>query len=105
VPAGARFLVSTKERVRLPDFLMGNLWLRTSWARKGVLASFGVVDAGFEGELTLAAFASGSVEVEIGKTFAQIVFFRLGRPAAETYARRSGVYQGQSGVTLARDGS
>ena len=100
LPAGTRFAVSTREYVRLPDFLMGNLWLRTSWARKGVLASFGVIDAGFEGELTLGAYASAEVEVEVGKTFAQMVFFRLGRPAIKPYAKRSGNYQGQRGVTL-----
>lgn len=100
IPASSRFVVSTREYVRLPDFLVGNLWLRTSWARKGVLASFGVVDAGFEGELTLSAFATEALEVGIGKTFAQIVFFRLGRAAAKAYAKRSGNYQGQRGVTL-----
>jgi dCTP deaminase len=100
VKGGSRFVVSTREYFRLPDSLMANVWLRTSWARRGVLASFGVVDAGFEGELTLGAFATQDVEVGIGKTFAQLVFVRLGRAAEKPYARRSGNYQGQRGVTL-----
>ena len=39
VPPGARFAVSTQERVRLGPGLAGQLWLRTTWARRGVLAS------------------------------------------------------------------
>ncbi|HEV8361576.1 MAG TPA: dCTP deaminase, partial [Candidatus Thermoplasmatota archaeon] len=51
VPGHARFLVSTLERVRLGPALAGQLWIRSSWARKGFLASFGKVEAGFEGTL------------------------------------------------------
>ena len=101
VSAGKWFAVSTKEYVRLPADIVGHLWIRTSWARKGVVGSFGVVDAGFEGELTLSAAATTrDVEVGVGSTFAQIVFHRLGRASEKAYAKRSGNYQGQRDVTL-----
>src|SRR5581483_7325341 len=36
VPGGMRFLVSTLERVRMPRDACGSLWLRSSYARRGV---------------------------------------------------------------------
>src|SRR6267143_971242 len=85
-----------------PD-ITAQLWLRTTWARKGVLASFGKVDAGFRGTLTLAAWnanASAPLELRIGERFAQIVFEDLTSPAERAYAERSGHYQDQRGVRL-----
>ena len=103
VPPGARFAVSTQERVRLGPGLAGQLWLRTTWARRGVLASFGRVDAGFDGQLTLAAMNASAAELEvpIGQTFAQLVIEPLTSTASVTYEGRSGHYQHQRGVTLA----
>ena len=100
IPAQARFLVSTRERVEFGNDLVGTLWLRTTWARKGVLASFGKVDAGFRGTLTLAAFnaAREPLDLPIGETFAQLVFECLESEAARTYGERSGNYQDQEGV-------
>ncbi len=105
VPPMSRFVVSTVEYVRLSPRVAGELWLRTSWARRGVLASFGLVDPGFEGTLTLAAFNSSTdmLRVEVGKRFAQIVFHVVSGGVEKTYAERSGKYQGQRGVTLSRE--
>ena len=56
IPPRTMFYVSTIERVRMADDICAQLWLRTSWIRKGVMASFGKIDAGFEGTLTLGAY-------------------------------------------------
>ena len=66
------------------------------------MSSFGKVDAGFEGTLTLSAFNSSDVDVviPIGDRFAQIVFEWLDAPSEKVYAERSGNYQGQRGVRL-----
>jgi len=105
VPPQSRFVVSTEERVELNGPWAANLWIRTSWARKGALASFGVIDSGFRGTLTLAAFNSGSgtLEMKIGETFAQMIFHALSSEPEKGYDKRSGHYQDQKGVTLARD--
>lgn len=102
VPPMTRFVVSTKEYVRFSGEVTAQLWIKTSWARKGVLASFGKIDAGFEGTLTLAAFNSSDKELEIpiGKGFAQMVFERMHSVPLELYEKRSGHFQGQRGVTL-----
>ena len=103
VPPQTRFAVSTLEVVELGPDLTAQLWLRTTWARQGVLAAFGKVDAGFRGTLTLAAYNSnthGDLDLPIGETFAQIVFEDLTTPAEKAYAERSGHYQDQKGVRL-----
>lgn len=101
VPPMTWFAVGTREYVKIGCYC-ASLWIRTSWARKGVLASFGKVDAGFEGTLTLSAFnaSKDAVEMEIGKTFAQIVFEKISSEPEAMYAKRSGNYLGQRGITL-----
>src|SRR5713226_4762526 len=104
IPPTNRFAVSTRESVRLGRHVAGQIWLRTTWARRGVIASFGMIDAGFSGTLTFGAFNASSepLALPIGDRFAQVVFLTLESPASETYERRSGSYQGQKGVTLER---
>jgi len=103
VPPKTRFAVSTLEVVDLGLDITASLWLRTTWARKGVIAAFGKVDAGFRGTLTLAAFhagASSPLELPVGERFAQIVFEDLSSPAEKAYDERSGHWQDQKGVRL-----
>ena len=104
VPPLTRFAVSTRETVTLGRHIVGQIWLRTTWARRGVLASFGMIDAGFSGTLTFGAFngSDAVLDVPVGERFAQVVFHELESPAAATYDERSGTYQGQRGVTLDR---
>ena len=105
IPPGSWFAVSTEEYVKMEDWVAGALWIRTSWARKGIISSFGMVDAGFEGTLTLSALNSSKKNVDIapGDRFAQIVLHALSGGAETSYAGRSGKYQGQRGVTLSRE--
>ena len=104
IPPATRFAVSTRERVRLGRHVAGQIWLRTTWARRGVVASFGMIDAGFSGTLTFGAFNASSepLALPIGDRFAQVVFLTLESRASETYEQRSGTYQGQKGLTLER---
>ncbi len=104
IPPMKRFIVSTEEVVDLGNLLTAQLWLRTTWIRRGVVASFGKVDSGFRGTLTLPAFNSSAepLELEIGKTFAQIVFEHLESKPLKLYAERSGNYQNQKGITLGK---
>jgi len=78
------------------------LWLRSSYARKGLLSSFGKVDSGFEGALTIPLCNSTNrpFELKIGERFLQIVFERLLSHPQALYHQRSGHYQGSVGITL-----
>lgn len=102
VPPGSWFVIGTLERLRLGPGLCAQLWIRSSWARRGVLGSFGKIDAGFEGTLTLSAFnaSQATLEVPVGATFAQIVFETLSSKAEASYGERSGHFQAQDVITL-----
>ena len=104
IPPLTWFAISTKEFVKMGPQITSQLWIRSSYARKGVLASFGKVDAGFQGTLTFGCFNASHEEIEIpiGDRFCQIVFENLSTSADELYDKRSGTYQNQRGVTLKR---
>lgn len=102
VPGGAWFTIGTLEYLEFPSDLVGEIWIRTSWVRKGILSSFGRIDAGFHGNLTFSALNASQkpVDIPIGERFAQVVFEELKSPPLKTYKERSGNYQGQRGITL-----
>ena len=104
IPPLTWFAISTKEFVKMGPRISSQLWIRSSYARKGILASFGKVDAGFHGTLTIGCFNSSDQEIEIpiGDRFCQIVFERLSTVPKALYNERSGTYQNQRGVTLKR---
>jgi len=103
VPPASWFVIGTKEYLRLPPNLVGEIWIRTTWARKGILSSFGRIDAGFHGNLTFSALNASNqpVEIPIGERFAQVVFEELKNSPEKCYKERSGNYQGQRGITVA----
>jgi dCTP deaminase len=104
VPPLTWFAISTKEFVKMGPQITSQLWIRSSYARKGILASFGKVDAGFHGTLTFGCFNASDkdVEIPIGDRFCQIVFEYLAQTPKALYHERSGTYQNQRGVTLER---
>ncbi|MDX1612582.1 MAG: dCTP deaminase [Candidatus Thermoplasmatota archaeon] len=107
IPGRERFLISTQEVVTLGEEIAGQLWIRSTYARKGVLAAFGKVEAGFSGTLTIGCFNASKqpLELPIGERFCQLAFEAMTEAAEALYEERSGTYQGQRGVTLAPDSS
>jgi dCTP deaminase len=104
IPPFSWFAISTKEFVKMSDKITAQLWIRSSYARKGIMASFGKVDAGFHGTLTISCFnaTDEKIDLPIGDRFCQIVFEKLESLPAELYDKKSGNYQNQRGVTLKR---
>ena len=104
IPPLTWFAISTKEFVKMGPQITSQLWIRSSYARKGIMASFGKVDAGFHGTLTFGCFNASDkpVEIPIGDRFCQIVFEYLEQIPKALYHERSGTYQNQRGVTLQR---
>jgi len=102
IPALTWFAISTKEFVKMGPQITSQLWIRSSYARKGIMASFGKVDAGFHGTLTISCFNSNDEEIEIpiGDRFCQIVFENLSTAPTELYDKKSGNYQNQRGIKL-----
>ena len=103
VPPMTRFVVGTEAVITMPREAIGSLWIRSSYSRRGVLAAFGKVDAGFSGNLTVGAFNAGheALEIPIGDRFCQLVLHSLLSPPQRDYGQ-TGQYQGQRGVTLAK---
>ena len=102
IPPQTWFAISTKEYVKMGAQVASQLWIRSSYARRGIMAAFGKVDAGFQGTLTISCFNAGDsvAEIPIGDRFCQIVFEQLSSIPDELYEKRSGTYQHQRGVTL-----
>jgi len=102
IPPMTWFAISTKEFVKMGPQITSQLWIRSSYARKGVMASFGKVDAGFHGTLTISCFNSNDVnlEIPIGDRFCQIVFENMESVPSELYDKKSGTYQNQRGLKL-----
>jgi deoxycytidine triphosphate deaminase len=62
------------------------------------MASFGKVDVGFEGTLTLACFNTRQeLELQQDDTFCQVVFEKMASQPRQRYA---GKYKGQQSITL-----
>lgn len=104
IPPQTWFAVSTVEYVKLSGEVTAQLWLRTSHARKGIIATFGKIDAGFEGTLTFSSYNASkkAIDLKIGDTYAQLVVEEMSNIPQKLYKDRSGGYQGQHGVTLER---
>jgi dCTP deaminase len=103
VPPMTRFIVGTEAFLKMPREAIGSLWIRSSYSRKGVIAAFGKVDAGFNGNLTVGAFNASHepLDIPIGDRFCQLVLHTLNTPPQRDYSQ-TGHYQGQRGVTLAK---
>ncbi len=101
VKTGGQFFISTVEKVKMPENIAGMLWIRSSYSRKGLFGSFGFVDAGFEGRLTLSFFNAGpEITVKENDRIVQMVFIRMEESAEKTYDLRSGNYQNSDGIKL-----
>jgi len=92
------YLLHTLEYVKLPPYLAGLVNLRSTWARTGIYIPSTVVDAGFEGQLTIEVIGSEfPVRLYAGERFLHLVLVKLETPSERPY---SGEYKGQRGVKL-----
>jgi dCTP deaminase len=91
-------LLTTEELVKLPNDVMAFVNLRSSFARLGLLIPPTIVDAGFEGQLTIEVVGSSfPVKLKRGTRFLHLIFARTLTPVEYPYKSK---YQGQKGVTL-----
>ncbi|MCL4447225.1 MAG: hypothetical protein M1556_03545 [Candidatus Thermoplasmatota archaeon] len=97
IAPGQGVQVETVESVSIPGFMGSMMFLRSSYARRGIVASFGFVDAGFKGKIRfyLKNLGEESIEIVKEKGVFQMIFLTLDKEAVKTYALRSGHYQNQ----------
>ena len=105
---GEFVLGSTLEYVTLPDDLVARLEGKSSLGRLGLLihSTAGVVDAGFQGHLTLELSNVANLPITIypNMKIGQVTFFTMTSPAENPYgSKKAGSkYQGQRGPTPSR---
>ncbi|MCD6467360.1 MAG: dCTP deaminase [Methanomicrobia archaeon] len=82
-------ILSTLEKIGLKN-LIGDIKLRSSFCREGLIGSFGWVDPGWMGVLSLSVFNSSENPVIIRKEerFAQITFIKLSSEVEKEYNGR-----------------
>lgn len=98
IQAKEHVLLHTMEYLSLPKDLMGFVNLRSSFARIGLTIPPTIIDANFEGELTIELVGGDfPVKLYAGDRFLHVVFARLSSIVEKPY---SGKYQGQRGVRL-----
>ncbi|MFN3805398.1 MAG: dCTP deaminase [Pyrobaculum sp.] len=96
IPPRNFVLLTTEEYIKMPDDVAGFANLRSTLARYGLVIPPTVVDAGFEGNITIEVVnaSPNTIVLKRGMRFLHLVLAKTAGRAA--YA---GAYQGQRGVT------
>jgi len=93
-----RLLCHTLEYLELPNDIMGFCQLRSTFARMGLSIPPTIIDAGFEGQLTVEIIGSNfSIKLYAEQRLIHVIFHKLITPTTLPY---HGKYQGQMGLTL-----
>jgi dCTP deaminase len=93
------YLLATQEFIKMPSNIMAFCGLRSTFARLGFSSPLTVIDAGFEGSLTIGVFYGGSlpIKVPVGCRFLHVIFSKLLSNSDKPY---EGQYKRQRGVSF-----
>jgi dCTP deaminase len=100
---GVHLLLDTLEYVKIPNYLMCEMWLKSSAGRKGLnVYKAGYIDPGFEGTVTFRLWNDLPAPVTIapGDRVIQLVFREMSKVPRRSY-KQTGHYNGQRGPTVA----
>jgi len=100
IPPKTFVLACTLEYIKMPEDVVGLCNLRSTLARWGLSIPPTVVDAGFEGQLTIEIFNNTSYTIRIP---AYTPFLHLVLVEAQGAIKYMGTYRGQRGVTLPKN--
>ncbi|MGC8687730.1 MAG: dCTP deaminase [Candidatus Micrarchaeia archaeon] len=92
-------LLSTYEKVSMPDDIAGIVELRSTWARHGLSMPPTIIDAGFKGTITLEVFNNAPYAIALKPMlrFAHVIFIKTTSRVLNLY---NGNYNMQSGIKL-----
>lgn len=102
IPPQSFLLATTKEYIKIPNNVTAFVEGRSSIGRLGLfIHNAGLIDAGFEGEITLELFNANRVPLKLkaDRRICQIVFHLMDAEAENPY---QGKYQGQKNATGSR---
>lgn len=103
IPAGSFALGRSIEYIKMPRNITGLATNKSTYARCGLNTPSTVLEAGWEGHLTIEMFNSTPhpIKVYSNEGIIQVLFFQ-GEDCLTSYSDRDGKYQGQKGVTGAK---
>lgn len=103
IPPNSFALGCSNEYIKMPRDVTGLATNKSTYARCGLNTPSTVLEAGWEGHLTIEMFNSTPhpIKVYAGEGIVQILFFK-GEDCLTSYADRGGKYQNQTGVTGAK---
>lgn len=103
IPPYSLSLSYSTEYFKMPNNVTGIVFPKSTYARCGLNCLQTVIEAGWEGQITLefVNHTPNEIKLYVGEGCAQLLLFK-GEPCEISYADRKGKYQGQTGVTLPR---
>ncbi|HOA22722.1 MAG TPA: dCTP deaminase [Aggregatilineales bacterium] len=104
IPPNSFVLARSVEYIRMPRNVTGIVLCKSTYIRAGVLIPTTVLEAGWEGIITLEISNVTPLPARIyaNEGIAQVLFFEGDEECAVSYADRRGKYQGQQGLVLPR---
>jgi len=104
IPPNSFVLAKSVEHIRMPRNVTGIVLCKSTYIRAGVLIPTTVLEAGWEGIITLEISNVTPLPARIyaNEGIAQVLFFEGDEMCDTSYADRKGKYQSQEGVVLPR---
>ncbi len=104
IPPNSFVLAMSVEHIRMPRNVTGIVLCKSTYIRAGVLIPTTVLEAGWEGIITLEISNVTPLPARIyaNEGIAQVLFFEGDEACDTSYADRQGKYQSQHGVVLPR---
>jgi dCTP deaminase len=104
IPPNSFVLAESVERIRMPRNVTGLVLCKSTYIRAGVLIPTTVLEAGWEGTITLEIgnMTPLPAKVYANEGIAQVLFFEGDELCDVSYADRKGKYQNQQGIVLPR---
>lgn len=88
---GEVYQIEFQQRVKLPHYLCGITFVRSSLAKSGTSGENGLFDSGYEGGLGMMLTVRNPLHIQVGSPIAQVVFFKSnakGREYSGYYSNR-----------------
>lgn len=104
IPPHSYALGLTLETFNIPEDILGICLGKSTYARCGLVVNTTPLEPGWKGRLVLelANTADLPIRVYIGEGIGQLLLFKGSERPETTYGDRSGKYQGQAGLVLAK---
>ena len=103
IPPNSFVLCRSYEYMKIPRDVMVIVLGKSTYARTGLIVNVTPLEPGWEGHITMEISNTTPLPAKVyaHEGMAQLLFYK-GNPCRVSYADRSGKYQGQRGVTMAK---